>query len=109
MVLGGALTHHHASPLQLLENPADGHGEGEGQLAAALPGVRGGEDGDVGPGGRTGGAGLGTPGVVVLDQVLQVARQQHRLTPQRLHAGHVEDLGGAGNRIFKCLSKYFKK
>ena len=85
------LAHRHSSPLQLVEDSADGHGEGQGQLAAPLPGVPGGEDGDVGPVGPA-----GVPGVVVPDQVLQVTRQQHGLTAQRGHAGHVEDLEGWG-------------
>lgn len=68
------ITHSDSPLLQLLEDSSDRDREGERELAASLLGVRGRDDMDV----RSAGAG-GVLGVVVLDQILQVARQQQRL------------------------------
>lgn len=71
---GNFATHSDSPPLQLLENVPDGDGEAERQLAASLLGVRGRDDADVrfvGP--------AGVLGVVMLDQILQVACEQQGL------------------------------
>lgn len=67
-------THTNSPLLQLLKDLSDGDGEGERQLAASLPRVRGRDDVDV----RFVGLG-GVLGVVMPDQILQVTRQQEGL------------------------------
>lgn len=73
--------------LQLLEDFSDVDGEGERELTASLPRVRGRQDADV----RFVRLG-GVLSVVMSDQVLQVTSQQEGLPAQRLHAGHVKHL-----------------
>ena len=80
-------THSDAPPLQLLEDLVDVDGEAEWELAASLLRVGGRDDADV----RF--VRLRRVfGVILLDQVLQVTRQQDGLPAQRLHVGHVEHL-----------------
>lgn len=80
-------THSDAPLLQLLEDLLDVDGEAEWELAASLLRVGGRDDADV----RF--VRLRRVfGVILLDQVLQVTRQQDGLPAQRLHTGHVEHL-----------------
>lgn len=88
-MLFGTSTSTHSDPplLQLLEDLSDVDGEGERELTASLLGVRGRDDADV----RFVRLG-GVPGVIMLDQTLQVTGQQEGLPAQRLHTGHVKHL-----------------